>query len=158
MQSIIHSPSNLCVHIPRIDSITLSRSIDEERMSKSKLVEQAKRSNARVTQRIILLLLFPFVSSLFLYILSLLLFSPSHKKLKDRRMGQQQEDQRLARRYFQIQDRCLTVLRILFGVGIPLTIINISFAAVYAWIYANQVCICVCHVCIICMLEVDVWY
>lgn len=49
------------------------------------------------------------------------------------------EDQRLARRYFQIQDRCLTVLRLLFAAGIPLTIINISFAAAYAWIYANQV-------------------
>ena len=42
------------------------------------------------------------------------------------------------RRYFQIQDRCLTVLRLLFAAGIPLTIINISFAAAYAWIYANQ--------------------
>ena len=96
---------------------------------------------------------------------------------------QKREDQRLARRYFQIQDRCvvaavgaclagaappslppippthptpphppnppnpppnppthrsLTVLRGLFVAGIPLTIINISFACVYAWIYANQ--------------------
>ncbi|EWM26072.1 hypothetical protein Naga_100278g4 [Nannochloropsis gaditana] len=51
---------------------------------------------------------------------------------------QTKEDQRLARRYFQIQDRSLTALRILFVVGIPLTIINISFACVYAWIFANQ--------------------
>jgi len=39
----------------------------------------------------------------------------------------------------RIQDRSLTVLRLLFAAGIPLTIVNISFAAAYAWIYSNQV-------------------
>jgi hypothetical protein len=68
----------------------------------------------------------------------------SHHHHKDgssrkEKRGSGKEDQRLARRYFQIQDRCLTVLRLLFAAGIPLTIINISFAAAYAWIYANQV-------------------
>jgi hypothetical protein len=45
----------------------------------------------------------------------------------------------LERRLFQVQDRCLGVLRWLFALAIPLTIVNISFAAAYAWIYANQV-------------------
>ena len=34
--------------------------------------------------------------------------------------------------------RSLTVLRVLFVIGIPLTIINISFACAYAWLFANQ--------------------
>lgn len=45
----------------------------------------------------------------------------------------------LETRFFQIRDRCLTVLRGLFALAIPLTIVNIWFACIYAWIYANQV-------------------
>ncbi|KAM3568310.1 hypothetical protein VYU27_009567 [Nannochloropsis oceanica] len=59
----------------------------------------------------------------------------SEKKSSSR---QSREEQRLARRLFQIQDRSLTVLRVLFVIGIPLTIINISFACAYAWLFANQ--------------------
>ena len=55
---------------------------------------------------------------------------------KTTRSPQEMEQERLL---FLLQTRCLTVLRWFFVVGIPFTIVNISFCCVYAWIYANQV-------------------
>lgn len=52
------------------------------------------------------------------------------------------ETTELETRFFKVRDRCLTVLRALFALAIPMTIVNISFACIYAWIYANQVSPC----------------
>jgi hypothetical protein len=41
--------------------------------------------------------------------------------------------------FFQVQHRCLTVVRWLFALAIPLTIINITFSCIYGYIFATQV-------------------
>lgn len=52
-------------------------------------------------------------------------------------MRKENTDQEHAK--FNLLDNCFNVIRGLFAIAIPLTIINIMFASYYAWIYGNQV-------------------